>query len=104
MKWADVVFTQNLSNFGGNYTARVIGKAQELGKFTHYDTDDLLTNIYEGHRLYHVYKEKNLEEITKFIYYHADLVTVTQKKFAARVAQYTDPNKTLSYRQELDRL
>jgi len=88
MKWADVVFTQNLSNYGGNYTARIIGKAKEFGKFALYDTDDLLTNIYEGHRLYGVYKEKGLEEITKFIYSHSDLVTVTQSKFAERVKPY----------------
>jgi len=88
MKWADIVFTQNLSNFGGNYTARIIGKAKEFGKFVHYDTDDLLTNIYEGHRLYDVYKEKGLEEITKFIYNNSDLVTVTQRKFAERVKPF----------------
>jgi len=74
MKWADIVFTQNLSNFGGNYTARIVGKAKEFGKFVHYDTDDLLTDIYKGHRLYNVYKEKGLEDITKFIYSHSDLV------------------------------
>ena len=88
MKWADIVFTQNLSNFGGNYTARIVGKAKEFGKFVHYDTDDLLTNIYEGHRLYNVYKEKGLEEITKFIYNNSDLVTVTQRKFAERVKPF----------------
>jgi len=96
MKWADIVFTQNLCNYGGNYTARIIGKAKEFGKFVHYDTDDLLTNIYTGHRLYHVYKEKGLEEITKFIYHHSDLVTVTQSKFAARVASYCGPNTKLA--------
>lgn len=96
MKWADIVFTQNLSNFGGNYTARIIGKAKEFGKFVHYDTDDLLTNIYEGHRLYNVYKEKGLEEITKFIYSHSDLVTVTQRKFAERVMPYCNPNHALA--------
>ena len=96
MKWADIVFTQNLSNFGGNYTARIVGKAKEFGKFVHYDTDDLLTNIYKGHRLYHVYKEKGLEEITKFIYNNSDLVTVTQRKFAARVAPYCNPENTLA--------
>lgn len=88
MKWADIVFTQNLSNFGGNYTARIVGKAKEFGKFVHYDTDDLLTNIYKGHRLYNVYKEKGLEDITKFIYSHSDLVSVTQRKFAERVKPY----------------
>jgi glycosyltransferase involved in cell wall biosynthesis len=96
MKWADIVFTQNLSNFGGQYTARIVGKAKEFGKFVHYDTDDLLTNIYEGHRLYDVYKEKGLEEITKFIYQHSDLVTVTQRKFAERVAPYCSSKNTLA--------
>jgi len=38
--------------------------------------------------LYGVYKEKNLEDITKFIYSHADLVTVTQRKFAERIKPY----------------
>tara|TARA_R110000744_G_scaffold65460_6_gene134315 strand:- start:1534 stop:2694 length:1161 start_codon:yes stop_codon:yes gene_type:complete len=88
MKWADIIFTQNLSNFGGNYTARIVGKGKEFGKFVHYDTDDLLTDIYEGHRLYGVYQEKGLGDITKFIYSHSDLVTVTQSKFAKRIAPY----------------
>ena len=96
MKWADIVFTQNLSNFGGNYTARIVGKAKEFGKFVHYDTDDLLTNIYEGHRLYDVYKEKGLEDITKFIYNNSDLVTVTQKKFAERVSVFCNPKNKLA--------
>jgi len=96
MKWADIVFTQNLSNFGGNYTARIVGKAKEFGKFVHYDTDDLLTNIYEGHRLYDVYKEKGLEDITKFIYNNSDLVTVTQKKFAERVSVFCNPENKLA--------
>jgi len=90
MKWADVIVLNNLTNFGGNYTARIVGKGKEFGKFVHYDTDDLLTNLYEGHRLYGVYKDKGLSEITKFIYKHADLVTVTQRKFAERVAPYCD--------------
>jgi len=38
--------------------------------------------------LYGVYKERGLEDITKFIYAHADLVTVTQRKFAARIQEY----------------
>jgi glycosyltransferase involved in cell wall biosynthesis len=88
MKWADIIFTQNLSNFGGNYTARIVGKGKEFGKFVHYDTDDLLTDIYKGHRLYGVYQEKGLGDITKFIYAHSDLVTVTQSKFAKRIAPY----------------
>ena len=88
MKWADIVWTNNISNWGGPYTARVVGKAKEFGKFVHYDTDDLLTELYEGHRLYHVYKERKLEDITKFIYSHADLVTVTQRKFAERIKPF----------------
>jgi len=88
MKWADIIWTNNISNWGGPYTARIVGKAKEFGKFVHFDTDDLLTDLYEGHRLYGVYKEKNLEEITKFIYSHSDLVTVTQRKFAERIKPY----------------
>ena len=96
MKWADIVFTQNLSNYGGNYTARIVGKAKEFGKFVHYDTDDLLTNIYEGHRLFNVYKEKGLEDITKFIYNNSDLVTVTQRKFAERVKPFMGSGAALA--------
>ncbi len=88
MKWADIVVLGNLSNFGGNYTARIVGKAKEFGKFVHYDTDDLLTNLYKEHRLFGVYAEKNLGEITKFIYAHSDLVSVTQPKFAERVKPF----------------
>ena len=88
MKWADVVMTQNISNFGGHYTARIVGKAKEFGKFVHFDTDDLLTDLYEGHRLKKVYEDKNLGEITKFVYNNSDLVTVTQRKFAQRIQQY----------------
>lgn len=88
MKWADIIAVGNLSNFGGNYTARIIGKAKEFGKFVHYDTDDLLTELYEGHRLYQVYKDKGLSDITKFIYSNSDLVSVTQRKFAERVKPY----------------
>ena len=88
MKWADIVFTQNISNYGGPYTIEVLRKAWELGKFTHFDTDDLLTDLYEGHRLYDTYKEHKLDDITKAIYANSDLVTVTQRKFAERVAPY----------------
>ena len=88
MKWADIIWTNNISNWGGPYTARIVGKAKEFGKFVHYDTDDLLTDLYEGHRLYGVYKERGLEEITKFIYNNSDLVTVTQRKFADRVKPF----------------
>ena len=88
MKWADIIWTNNISNWGGPYTARIVGKAKEFGKFVHYDTDDLLTDLYEGHRLYNTYKERGLEEITKFIYNNSDLVTVTQRKFAERVKPF----------------
>ena len=84
MKWCDIIFTQNICNFGGEYTARVIGKAREFKKFIHYDTDEL----YEGHRLKGVYEEKGLSNITKFLYNNADLVTVTQRKFAERVQEF----------------
>ena len=96
MKWADIIFTQNLSNFGGPYTARIVGKAKEFGKFMHYDTDDLLTEVYEGHRLHGVYQDKGLSDITKFIYNKSDLVTVTQKKFAERVHPFCGPQTTLA--------
>jgi len=88
MKWADIVWTNNISNWGGPYTARIVGKAKEFGKFVHFDTDDLLTDLYEGHRLYDVYKERNLDEVTKYIYQKSDLVTVTQRKFAERVQPF----------------
>ena len=88
MKWADIVWTNNISNWGGPYTARIVGKAKEFGKFVHFDTDDLLTELYEGHRLYQVYKDRKLEEITKFIYSNSDLVTVTQRKFAERIKPF----------------
>ena len=88
MHWADIVWTNNISNWGGSYTARVVGKAKEFGKFVHFDTDDLLTDLYKGHRLYDTYKERNLEEVTKFIYNNSDLVTVTQRKFAERVQPF----------------
>ena len=77
MKWADVVFTQNIHNFGGMYTAQLLQKGHEFGKFTHFDTDDLLTDLYSGHRLFDVYKEQKLDEVTKYIYNNVDLVTVT---------------------------
>ena len=88
MKWADIIWTNNISNWGGPYTARIVGKAKEFGKFVHFDTDDLLTDLYEGHRLYQVYKDRDLENITKFIYSHSDLVTVTQRKFAERIKPF----------------
>ena len=88
MKWADVIVINNISNFGGPYTARICGIAKQLGKFVHTDTDDLLTDLYEGHRLKEVYKDRGLSDITKHVYQHSDLVTVTQHKFAERVAPF----------------
>jgi hypothetical protein len=87
-KWADVVMTNNISNFGGPFTARLCGIAKEYKCLFHFDTDDLLTNLYSGHRLEKVYEEKKLSEITAWIYSKSDLVTVTQRKFAANIQQY----------------
>lgn len=88
MNWADIVFAANILKFGGPYTARVAGVAKELGKFFHFDTDDLLTDLYKEHHLYSVYKDNKLDEITKFVYSVSDLVTVTQEKFARRIMPY----------------
>jgi glycosyltransferase involved in cell wall biosynthesis len=88
IEWADVIWTNNISNFGGPYTARVIGIAKQKGKFVHYDTDDLLIDLYDGHRLKETYEDRNLYDITKWMYHTADLVTVTQRKFAERVKPY----------------
>ena len=88
IQWADVVMVNNISNFGGNYTARIVGIAKQHNKFVHFDTDDLLTELYEEHRLIEAYRDKGLSEMTKFIYYNSDLVTVTQVKFAERIKQY----------------
>jgi len=88
LDWADVVWINNISNFGGPYTARVIGLSKQRGKFVHFDTDDLLIDLYEGHRLKKTYEDKDLYNITKWMYGNADLVTVTQRKFAERVKPY----------------
>lgn len=88
MHWADIILVNNLSNYGAPYTARIVGKAKEFGKFVHYDTDDLLTELYEEHKLFEAYEKKGLSEAAKFIYSHADLVTVTQRKFAERIKPY----------------
>ena len=88
MNWADIVFVANILKWGGPYTARVVGVAKELGKFVHFDTDDLLTDLYEEHHLFKTYKDNNLDEITKFCYHSADLVTVTQVKFAERIKPF----------------
>jgi glycosyltransferase involved in cell wall biosynthesis len=87
MDWSDVVMTNNISNYGGQYTARICGKAKERGKVFHYDTDDLLTQLYKGHRLESVY-ENGLSDLTKFIYNNSDIVTVTQRKFQDRIKEY----------------
>jgi len=90
IKWADVVVVCNISNFGGPYTVRIIGKAKEYGKFVQFDTDDLLTELYDDHRLKQVYEDKGLSEITMHMYASSDLVTVTQKKFANRIKPYVN--------------
>jgi processive 1,2-diacylglycerol beta-glucosyltransferase len=88
MNWADVILINNILKFGGPYTARVCGIGKELNKFVHFDTDDLLTNLYEHHYLHGVYKDNKLDEITKAIYHFSDLVTVTQAKFARRIQPF----------------
>ena len=45
MNWADIVFVANILKYGGPYTGRVIGIAKKLGKFVHFDTDDLLRSL-----------------------------------------------------------
>ena len=87
-EWADVVFHQNIHNFGGPYTVEVMRRAANMGKLTHYDNDDLLTDLYEGHRLYDVYTDAKLAEMTKHIYSFVDIVSVTQRKFAERISEY----------------
>jgi len=88
LKWADIVMTQNISNFGPQFMIELYKKAKDENCFIHYDTDDLLTNLYEGHRLYDVYQERKLDELTKVLYHNADLVTVTQAKFAHRISEF----------------
>jgi len=88
IKWAHVVLINNISNFGGPYTARVQGLALKAKKFVHFDTDDLLTELYEEHHLIDVYKNQGLSELTKQLYYNSHLVTVTQTKFAERIKPY----------------
>jgi len=90
MKWCDVFFTQNLHNFGGPATVRALGVAREMGKYVWYDTDDLLTDIYDDHRLKATYTQHQLEDLTKHLYFSSDLVTVTQVKFAERIMPYCD--------------
>ena len=79
MRWADVVFLHTICQYGGQYTALAAKVTKDLGKFLHYDTDDLLTDLYTGHRLYDVYKEQKLDDLCKYMYSVADLTTVTQR-------------------------
>lgn len=95
MKWADVVFFHNIHKFGGPYTTRICGMTKEFGKVAHYDTDDLLTELYKDHRLVDVYNKGGLSDMTKFIYHHSDIVTVTQKSFAERVAPFCRNNLSI---------
>ncbi len=88
LKWADVVFFHNIHNYGGPYTVELLKSAMELGKFTHYDTDDLLTDLYDGHRLKDTYNDLGLSEMTKAIYANSDMVSVTQRKFAERIQPF----------------
>lgn len=88
IKNTHVVFINNLNNRGAQYTARLVGLGKQYGKFVHFDTDDLLTELYEEHKLAGVYKDQGLSEITKFIYSNCDLVTVTQLKFAERIKPF----------------
>lgn len=88
IKWADIVLINNISNYGGPYTAKVQEVAHRAGKFIHFDTDDLLTELYEEHHLIDVYKNQGLSELTKQLYYNSHLVTVTQIKFAERIKPF----------------
>ena len=88
MEWCEIMMTQNISNFGPHFMVKLFKVANDSGKFVHFDTDDLLTEIYPGHRLYDVYQERELSKLTMALYNHADLVTVTQKKFAHRIKEY----------------
>jgi glycosyltransferase involved in cell wall biosynthesis len=87
-EWADVVFSQNISNLGPRYMVSLVDAVKENGCLFHYDTDDLLTDLYTGHRLYKVYTDGKLGDLTKMIYSQADIVSVTQRKFAERIAPY----------------
>lgn len=88
LNWADIIWTNNIPNFGINYLARVLGLTKERKKLFWFDTDDLLTELYEGHRLESVYKDQGLSEATKWVYNNSDLVTVTQNKFAQRIRPF----------------
>jgi glycosyltransferase involved in cell wall biosynthesis len=94
--WADIVVTNNITNYGVNYLARVCGITKEHKKKFHFDTDDLLTDIYAGHRLERTYKEGGLSEVVKWVYHNSDLTTVTQRKFAERISQYCQRDHLLA--------
>ena len=89
IKWADVVMISNISNYGGPYTVEVQRLAHKANKFIHFDTDDLLTELYDEHHLIDVYKTQGLSELTKGLYHNSHLVSVTQAKFAERVKSHT---------------
>jgi glycosyltransferase involved in cell wall biosynthesis len=91
----DIIITNNIPNYGGNYLARVLGITREHNKIFHFDTDDLLTELYPGHRLERVYKE-GLSDLTKWVYNNSDIVTVTQNKFAERISQFLGARTTLA--------
>jgi glycosyltransferase involved in cell wall biosynthesis len=93
---SDIIWTNNIPNFGINYLVRVCGIAQERGKLFWFDTDDLLTELYQGHRLEKVYKEQGLSDATKFVYFHSNLVSVTQIKFAERIKEFCGPRTALA--------
>jgi len=88
MKNADLIMVSNINNFGGQYTLEIFKKAHELGKFCHFDTDDLLTGLYEEHRLFSAYKDNQLDQIIKLIYYNSHLLIVIQEKFAEQIKQF----------------
>lgn len=93
---SDIIWTNNIPNYGINYLARVCGLTHQAKRLFHFDTDDLLTELYKGHRLEKVYNEQGLSENTKQIYYNSHLVTVTQIKFAERVKEFMGPHTLLA--------
>ena len=88
LEWCDIMMTQNISNFGPQFMVTLFEAVKTAGKFIHYDTDDLLTKLYPGHRLFEIYKDRDLAKLTMALYHNANLVTVTQQKFAKRIVEY----------------
>ena len=88
IEWCDIVFTCNIHEIGAPYNHALLLASKKKGKFFHFDTDDLLTDLYEGHRHYENYKKLQLDELTKMMYANANLVSVTQRKFAERIQKY----------------